>query len=369
MAVKKTKAGKATAKATPKTATKTAAAPSSTLALQALPEETWRDLFGLAKKVDRDFGEKLVSALAKIDRGLLPPAAPHPYEAQIAAGSAGLEALFSELESGDQRAWWNALDAIAHVFFTMTAPDSTAGSGVPAVWLNRLHKQLAPALGRTADEQALVVKTLAIAQDEGILRAQLARLADADPGIVATAARLLGLGRCAPAARILRELISPERFYESRAIIWALGEIGDPAVLPALYRSLAQAFRVVDCLIAIGKIGQITSVGELMPMILSGAPEQRDAAWRAMAMILDHHRNAEKDLGVIFSQLKNLIEVQLASSTLELSGSTRFHMLLCLARMGGTLDAARVRRYLQLGVDESEASAVAKVFEKRPGKS
>jgi HEAT repeat protein len=327
--------------------------------LLALPEEAWRDIFGLRKKADRDYGERLVSALQKIDRGLLPKAAPHPLEAQIARGSAALDELFVLLESGDERSWFDALDALAHVLFAMAQEAPVA----PAT-LDRVRAQLARTK-ESPDQAALVMKTLAVARDERVLREQLTRLADDDPGVVATAARLLGLGRYAPAARVLRELVSPTRFYESRAVIWALGEIGDPAVLPALYRSLAQAFRVVDCLIAIGKIGQITSVGEIMPMVLSGAPEQRDAGWRALAMILDHHRNAAAPLGEIFSTLKGLIEAQLASSTAELSGSTRFHMLLCLARMGMPLDAARVRRYLQLGVDESEASAVAKVFEKR----
>ncbi|MDP2345478.1 MAG: HEAT repeat domain-containing protein [Deltaproteobacteria bacterium] len=358
MAVKKT----STTKKAPGKAGAAARSTTSEPVLQALPEEVWRDLFGLAKKADRDFGEKLVSALNKIDRGLLPPASTHPFEAEIARGAAGVDTLLQLTETGTEKEWFNALDALAHVFFAMTAPDTTAGSTVPSSSLERLRKQLAG--DRSADQRALVMKTLAIARDEGVLREQLMRLADSDPGVVATAARLLGLGRYAPAAAVLRELVSPERFYESRAVIWALGEIGDPAVLPALYRSLAQAFRVVDCLIAIGKIGQITSVGELTPMILQGVPEERDAAWRALAMILDHHRNAQAALGEIFAQLKGLIESQLSSDT-ELSGSTRFHMMLCLARMGVTLDPARVRRHLQLGVDDAEASAVARVFEKK----
>lgn len=330
--------------------------------LQALPEEVWRDLFGLARKADRDFGEKLVSALHKIDRALLPPAATHPCQAEIAKGAAGLDTLLSTLETGTEREWFNALDALAHVFLALTATDTTSGAAgrVPSSSLARLRQQLSPALN--ADRQALVAKTLAIGRDDEVLREQLLRLADSDPGMVATAARLLGLGRYPPASAVLRELVSPQRFYESRAVIWALGEIGDPAVLPALYRSLAQAFRVVDCLIAIGKIGQITSVGELTPMILQGAPEQRDAAWRALAMILDHHRNNAKDLGQIFSSLKGLIEAQLNSPRLELSGAARFHMLLCLARMGVTLDPARVRLYLRLGVDDAEAGAVARLL-------
>jgi len=330
--------------------------------LQALPEETWRDLFGLAKRADREFGDKVVTALQKIDRGLLPPAAPHPYEQHIAAGVHGVTPLLELINTGTEREWFNALDALAHVCFALTADDRDDRIGVPDVVISRLRGQLKrPDL--SADHQALVVKTLAIARDPGVLHEQLHRLADADPGVVASAARLLGLGRYKPAARVLRELISPERFYESRAVIWALGELGDPEVLPALYRALAQAFRVVDTAIAIGKIGQLSSVGQLTPLVLSGADEQRDAAWRAMAMILDHHRNEQKPLAELFSTLKGLIEAQLGSD-MALSGSTRFHMLLCLARMGSPLDPARVRRYLQLGIDD-DAVGVASLFQKR----
>jgi HEAT repeat protein len=331
--------------------------------LQALPEETWRDLFGLAKRAERDAANKLVTALNKIDRGLLPPAATHPFEAHIAAGAAGIAPLLELLETGTEREWFNALDALAHITFTITSPDTVnAGGKVDDAVIARLRAQL-KRKDLSTDQLALVTKTLAIARDHGVLHEQLHRLADADPGVVAGAARLLGLGRYAPAARVLRELVSPERFYESRAVIWALGELADPDVLPALYRALAQAFRVVDCAIAIGKIGQLSSVGQLTPLILTGPPEQRDAAVRALAMILDHHRNDEKPLGDLFASLKNLLEVQLESGG-ELSGSTRFHMLMCLARMGQRLDEPRVRRYLRLGVDD-DAASVAKVFEKK----
>lgn len=343
--------------------------------LEALPEEAWRDLFGLAKRADREFGEKLVTALNKIDRGLLPPSATHPYQAEIAAGRSALPTLLAVLEGpADERPWFDALDAVAHICFSLSTAKETAqeiatetagtdGLGIP----DDVYRHLRAALKRKdldADQLALVQKTLAIARDPAVLSEQLHRLADPDPGVVATAARLLGLGRYRPAARILRELVSPERFFESRAVIWALGELQDPDVLPALYRALAQAFRVVDCCIAIGKIGQLTSVGELSPMIVSGAPEQRDAAYRALAMILDHHRHEGKPLGELFATLKGLIEAQLASG-MDLSGSTRFHMLLCLARMGHQLDPARVRRYLNLGVDDDEASAMAAVFTRR----
>ncbi|HEY1100329.1 MAG TPA: HEAT repeat domain-containing protein [Myxococcota bacterium] len=330
--------------------------------LQALPEETWRDLFGIAKRADREFGDKLVTALQKIDRGLLPPASTHPYEQHIAAGIDGLAPLVALIETGTAREWFDALDATAHICFALTAGDSDDNKAVPDVVIAKLRAQL-KRRDLDPDQLALVVKTLAIARDPGVLSEQLHRLADSDPGVVASAARLLGLGRYKPAARVLRELISPERFYESRAVIWALGELGDPDVLPALYRALAQAFRVVDVAIAIGKIGQLSSVGQLTPLLLSGADEQRDAGYRALAMILDHHRNEAKPLAELFSTLRGLIEAQL-NSDMALSGSIRFHMLLCLARMGSPLDAARVRRYLQLGIDD-DAVGVAALFTKR----
>jgi HEAT repeat protein len=330
--------------------------------LQALPEETLRDVFGLKTRADRAFADKLVTTLQKIDRGLLPPASTHPYEQHIAEGRAGIAPLLALLSSGNEQAWFNALDALAHVCFALSAGDSDDNAPVPIEVYEALRTQLRRS-DINAEHQALVVKTLAIARDPVVLREQLTRLTDPDPGVVAAAARLLGLGRFQPAARVLRELISPERFYESRAVIWALGEIGDPEVLPALYRALAQAFRVVDVAIAIGKIGQLSSVGQLTPLVLQGADEQRDAGYRALAMILDHHRNEQKPLAELFSSLRGFIEAQLGSG-MALSGSTRFHMLLCLARMGFALDAARVRRYLQLGVDD-DAVGVASLFQKR----
>jgi hypothetical protein len=43
----------------------------------------------------------------------------------------------------------------------------------------------------------------------------------------------------------------------------------------------------------------------------------------------------------------------------------RFHMLLCLARMGFQLDEARVRRYLQLGLDDDQVSVLTKVLTRK----
>ncbi len=158
-------------------------------------------------------------------------------------------------------------------------------------------------------------------------------------------------------------LVSPARFVESRAVLWALGEIGDPAALPALQRAVAHAFRVVDAVVALGKIGDVAAVGTITPLLLSGTPEERDAGYRALAWIFDRHRADRAALAELFRTLRGLIETQLAADE-PLSGSTRFHMLLCLARMGVVLDEPRVRQHLRLGVDD-DVAPLAQFFARR----
>jgi hypothetical protein len=319
----------------------------------AFDERTYANTFGIAKKADRDLAEALVSALQQLDRALLPPAATHPLASLIAEGPRGVDRLLSLVEGGDARQKADALDALAHVL--LGAPQKEAAG--------RLKKQLAQQ--QEPELAALLAKTLAIAGDEDLLVEQLRRLADDDPGVVAAAARLLGFGRYRPAVPALKGLVSPERFYESRWVIWALGEIGDRDALPALEIALSHAFRVVDCLIAIGKIGELTSIPSVTPHLMQGLPEQKDAAVRALAMILDKNREqAGKVLATVRStqmkggplseQLSSLLEAELGDPDAKLSASTRFHMLLCLARLGHKLDAARLRMYLGAHLEEKE---------------
>jgi HEAT repeat protein len=318
----------------------------------AFDEATFEKAFGLKKKADRDFVDGIVSALQKIDRALLPPPASHPLQSLIAQGPRGIDSLLDLVERGTDRQRKDAVDALAHVLLGTHADDKSRG-------------RLKAALKATddVDMAALLEKTLAIAGDEAVLVEQLRRLADEDPAVVASAARLLGFGRYKPAVPALKGLVSPERFYESRWVIWALGEIGDPAALPALEIALSHAFRVVDCLIAIGKIGQLTSIPLLTPHLVGGFPEQKDAAVRALAMILDRNRDNARTMGALRDQLAGLIERDLSVVDAPLSGSTRFHMLLCLARLGHKLDEPRVKKYLGIGLEESE---VKRPLNKKP---
>lgn len=327
---------------------------------QAFSEQTYRQLFGIKKSKDIEFADGLVHALSRIDRGLLPPSATHPLSALIAGGLTSVEKLVEIVEDGGEQQQLDAIDALAHIFVYAPVPQ-------------RALKKLRACLNRAGTEEqdpqkvAVLAKCLAIGKDEGLLRHQMTLLADSDPGVVASAARLLGFGRYEPAVAVLRSLVSPDRLFESRSVLWALGEIASPDALPELEYALASGFRTVDCMIAMGKIGYMTSIPMLTPMVLSGMPEQQDAAYRALAMILDKNRALVPHLEPLPQDLSRLILHQLNDPDLRLSGSTRFHMCLCLARLGEKLDPASVRRYLGVSLDEDEASDMAGFFMRKHG--
>jgi hypothetical protein len=328
-------------------------------ALLALPEEAYEDLFGLVKRSDVQYAEQLVQAVNKLDRALLPPAASHPLAAQIALGTASCSSLLDLMERGSEREWYDAVDALAHVFYAQAQQTGSVDKSFRA----RLKAQLKHV---DPERAALVAKVLSLGRDDGILSEQLHRLADDDPGVVAAAARLLGMGAYRPAARLLADMISPQRTYESRAIIWAVGELGDPVALPRLRQSIENGFRVVDCLIAMGKLGDVTVLGGIMPIFMSGLPEQRDAAHRALAMILDKHRGDQGPVQELFSSLRTLIETELNQGGADtIPASTRLAMCLSLARMGVQLDAERVKRYLGISLDAAALTPMARVMLQR----
>jgi hypothetical protein len=332
------------------------------------PLETYERLFGLKKRSEREFVDDVVQALGTLDRALLPAPGSHPLLALLAQGYAGVEPLLVLVERGGAQERLDAVDALAHLLAVDDADTAVDGAKAAADVRANACARLRTVLSAASDVDFAVAlaKTLALAGDEVTLRAQLVRLGDDDPGVVATAARLLGLGKYQAAAEPLAVLVSPERIYESRWVIWALGEIGDVTTLPALERALAHSFRVVDCLIAVGKIGQLTSIPQVQAFLTLGLPEQRDAAARALAMILDSHRSFVRGDASLRQTLVGPLERDLADPTAPLGTSTRFFLLLCLARLGQKLDESRVRRYLALGLPDRDVAGLARLLRVSP---
>jgi HEAT repeat protein len=319
---------------------------------EAFSEDAYRNKLGLKNPAEIGLAEEIVTALGKLDRALLPAAASHPYAELITQGTSSVPALCEMLDKNDLRQSYDALDALGHIFVYAPASDD-------AILTIRSLLDAQDIMLST-----LAAKVLAIGNDRVFLHEQLSRLADEDPGVVATAARLLGLGRYQPVVPVLRALVSPDRIFESRDVIWALGEIGDPAALETLDYALGSAFRTVDCLIAMGKIGQVISIPKIMPMIQTGLPEQRDAAYRALAMILasEGNRHLVQRVEELAEGIPSLIRNQLRDLGERLSGSTRFHMLLCLARFGQKLERGEFRTYLGIELKKEEMSGVQAFF-------
>lgn len=320
--------------------------------MQAFSEDAYRNKLGLKNPKEVGLAEEIVQALGEMDRALLPAAAGHPLGEYIARGNEAVPQLCDMLNEEDLRTTYDAMDALAHIFVYAKASDET---------ILRIRPFLA---SEDLMLSTLTAKVLAIGNDEPFLHEQLSRLADEDPGLVATAARLLGLGRYKPAVPVLRALVSPDRIYESRDVIWALGEIGDPDALTTLNYALGSAFRTVDCLIAIGKIGRVTSIPKIMPMIQTGLAEQRDAAYRALAMVLAPQENRElvQRIEDLTTNLPKLIRGQLQALADDLSVATRFHMMLCLARLGCKLDSGEFRTYLGMSLQKQQMTGVQAFF-------
>jgi len=313
------------------------------------PDATYKRIFGLKKSKDIAFVDEIVNGLAAIDDTLLPAPLPHPFATAIAAGKDGIDSLLDDIESNDGENRADAIDALAHIFLY---------TGAPAAAATRLRKVM-----NASDDGEVVaqcVKCLAIGKDRDLIMQQLQLLDDDDPGMVASAARLLGFAQWEEAVPLLVSLLSPQRMFESRSIIWALGEIGHADAIDQLEFALGNSFRTVECMIALGKIGSLGSIPKLTPMIISGLPEQRDAAYRALSMILDVNRDAPMD--GLRAELSGLITGQLNDADLDLPGSTRFHMCLSLARLGEKLDEARVKKYLKLELSKDDASKMAAFF-------
>ncbi len=320
--------------------------------------DTYREVFGMTSAKDIQFAEGIGRALQRLDENLFPLSQKHPFASFIASGKMGLGYLLAALDAPDnQEAKWHALDGIAHIFLQ---------GGATREAVNQLKENLRHE--ESPEDVALLAKCIAVSGDEAFLREQLQRLGDADPGIVASAARLLGYGGYVRAVPVLCALVSPTRLYEARHVIWALGEIHDVVALPVLHHALLNNFCSVECLIAIGKIGSVISLSKVLAFLLDGTCHQREAAYQALSSILHQNRDVDLSLDTLGVELRATILRQLEDGEIEKTTGMLFHMLLSLARLGEKLNAAQMHRYLKVELDEKEAGEMAAFFMRRNSK-
>jgi hypothetical protein len=307
--------------------------------------EVYRQHFGIDSNEDIAFAEEVLQALQKIDRALVPRSYTHPYMEQIRAGHTAVDGLLEALDApieGTTTA--DVLDALSYIY--LNEEISTAASQKIQGYLG--DEDLAP----------IAARCLAIGRDHSFLLNTMEGLSSDDPGVVASAAMLMGYGRFEEAVPVLLPLLSPLRFVESRSVIWALGEIGSEEAIPRLTRALSEHFRPVDCLISLGKIGAITSLGALTPHVMGGARELRETALKSLSMIL----SKQNDLTFLAPLRESMEGLLTQIATEDPSNTARFYALLSLSRLGVKWKQNQLRRSLNMSLPEEQIDAFANFY-------
>lgn len=322
----------------------------------AFSHNTYQDILQLNDEKQIQFANELALALQAIDPALLPIQSTHPFSEHIRSGG---QKNFELIQIAAQKKLspqvrLQSLDALGYIYLKKVANKQE---------IVEIKNMLSSEKNNII--KISIAKCLALSRDETFLIEQTKLLDDNDPAVVAAAATLLGFGRYLRALPVLTALVSPFRLFESTSVIWAIGEIRSKDALPVLERALKESFRTNECLIAIGKIGELTSVVNLAPFLLSGLLNQKEAAYQALANLLHHNSDAPNLLKILGEELIQAIQNQLEKKIHNDSIKTRFYMLLCLARLGHHLEPTKIKHYLELYLNKDEVGNIARYFLRR----
>jgi HEAT repeat protein len=315
-----------------------------------LPAAFVAALTGAERPKQVRFTEQLLTALGKISAELLPALFEHRYADFIVDGVGSFSRLIEIAErapSEEERA--QVIDAIAEIIQRHYATQEVVAA-------------LGRWIERSKDERVVTgaARALALAKDDGFLEQQRQFLASSSPSEIRRSALLLGYGRYRRAVPLLLDLLRDDQLAVSDVVIWALGEIGDPAALPKLHRLLAAHLRVEPVIEALGKIGDPTSAVRLLPILIEGPTSQRDKAARAMASIA---RKSDGWLGDDALQGSVLLTLERAIDQ-DPSPAVRFWAIVGTSLLGGVLDPPRVLAALGGSLGPGEVDAVAGFFQK-----
>jgi hypothetical protein len=308
-----------------------------------LPASFVTAMFGFDKPDELKFTEQVLKALERISPALLPSLIRHPFADQILAGREGVAPLAAALDAAtDEDTQAALLDALAEI----AARDYATLELVRAV---------SRALERTksAKVTSVACRALATARDPGFVKLQRGLLLSQSPSEQRVAARLVGYARDVESVPILLDLIHGDRLAVMDAAIWALGEIRSADALPKLHRLLHAEIRVADCLEAIGKIADESSLVRLLPILVEGADEHREKATWATARIL-RANDGRAFADDVASSLAVALE---RAADRDASRLVRFHAIVGLSLLGRALEPTRILAALggQLGAEDLDA--------------
>lgn len=310
-------------------------------------------VFERSDATEQAWVDEMVVALRTLDPELDAQPKDHPFAGLLTQGATALPLLLQNLGNTDPVVRMQALDAIGHVLLQQDASSDTI-SALRNAFIAEENTEV----------RAVVAKCLALARDPIFLREQMKLLVDDDPAVVAMAARLLGYARWTGAVDILHNLVSPDRFFESESVMWALGEIGDARSIPVLTHAVDRCFAVEPALMALGKIGSLSALPVVRAVLEEPVAERWEPALRALAIILHKNRDVTEAQDVLRESFVPLLRARM-QEVATLSPTMRVQLLLCLARLGEQLEQGQIRQILGLAMQASELDALTSYFIKR----
>jgi len=286
-----------------------------------------------------------VEAVARISPDLL-PRIDHPLAGHIAAGPAAFPDLMQRLE--DEEEIEVVVDAISRIVERHVATEPIMEA------LRRVART------DNVEVASLAAKALALGGDRELLEGEHRMLSSPSLGRVRTAAHLLGWGRWRPAIPDLMRLLQPFRVSIADAVLWSLGEIGDPSALPALHAFLETGSMLRESVEACGKIGSERSIRYLIPILEHALAVDRASAARAMGMIAVR-TGATLD-PTLMSALRSALSRAIDRDD---DKSVRYHAIIASARLGEPIDPRRISRALDVQLPAKQLDPMAAFFTKR----
>jgi HEAT repeat protein len=305
------------------------------------------------KPEERDTYERYVEALARISPILLPQRFVHPLRDQVMAGPSAFPELLSMFaKMGDDEARAVVLEAI-----TLVIEDHGA---TPEVMIALEHAMRSP----SGPIRNLATRGLALAGSEKLLNlAKNVLGAGNNNAEMRIAARLVGLGRYAPALPELMMLLSPKHFSLLDAVIWAIGRIGSEEALPILHAMLSSRVMVLELAEALGAIGSWSSLSPLL-QALAGPTAEREALLRAIAELAARHgEKMRADAGAVAAKkiLGKLIDE-------DPSETARYYAIVAHGALGGKIALNRFFTALGAQLPEKALDPMSAFFVSRAAK-
>jgi len=168
---------------------------------------------------------------------------------------------------------------------------------------------------------------------------------------------MVGYARDSEAVPVLVKLLNPHNLVAADAIIWALGEIGRPAALPALLYIIASDWLTADALEAVGKIGDQRAMPVLLPLLARGNETERRLSAEAIVRII---RSSGGDL--IEEYRTSLLAILEDSIANDPDRETRYFALVAFSLLGGEMPKNQALAALGAVMSNDDMSAMSVFF-------